>query len=39
MIAITVVYAAILPALLLVPRRLTATADGEAPPDGGFDAD
>jgi Na+/melibiose symporter-like transporter len=38
-IAITVVYAAILPALLLVPRRLTVTADGEAPPDGGFDAD
>jgi hypothetical protein len=30
-IAITVVYALILPTLLLVPRRLTATADGEAP--------
>ena len=30
-IAITVVYALILPALLLVPRRLTATADGEVP--------
>ena len=29
-IAITVVYAAILPVLLLVPRRLLATADGEA---------
>lgn len=28
-IAITVVYAAILPALWLVPRRLTATPDGE----------
>ncbi|MDE3131381.1 MAG: MFS transporter, partial [Acidobacteriota bacterium] len=27
--AITVVYAAILPTLLLVPRRLLATADGE----------
>jgi Na+/melibiose symporter-like transporter len=38
-IAITVVYALILPALLLVPRRLTATPDGQAPPDGGFDAD
>jgi MFS family permease len=30
-IAITVVYASILPVLLLVPRRLTATADGQAP--------
>jgi MFS family permease len=29
-IAITLVYALILPALLLVPRRLTATADGQA---------
>jgi MFS family permease len=29
-IAITVVYALILPTLLLVPRRLTASADGEA---------
>jgi len=29
-IAITVVYALILPALLLVPRHLTATPDGEA---------
>ena len=28
-IAITVVYALILPALLLVPKHLTATADGE----------
>lgn len=31
-IAITVVYALILPVLLLVPRRLTATADGETAP-------
>jgi hypothetical protein len=30
-IAITVVYAMILPALLLVPKHLTATADGQAP--------
>jgi hypothetical protein len=30
-IAITVVYALILPALLLVPRRLIATADGQMP--------
>jgi len=30
-IAITVVYAAILPALWLVPRELVATPDGEAP--------
>jgi len=30
-IAITTVYALILPVLLLVPRRLTATADGQAP--------
>jgi hypothetical protein len=28
-IAITVVYATILPALLLVPRHLIGTADGE----------
>ena len=28
-IAITIVYALILPTLLLVPRKLTATADGE----------
>ena len=34
-IAITVVYASILLVLLVVPKRLTATADGEAP-DGGF---
>ncbi|HEV2365535.1 MAG TPA: MFS transporter [Caulobacteraceae bacterium] len=34
-IAITVVYALILPALLLVPKRLVATADGEIP-EGGF---
>jgi Na+/melibiose symporter-like transporter len=37
-IAITVVYALILPTLLLVPRRLTATPDGVAP-EGGFDAE
>jgi MFS family permease len=30
-IAITIVYALILPALLLVPERLVATADGQAP--------
>ncbi len=30
-LAITAVYALILPTLLLVPRRLTATADGEPP--------
>jgi hypothetical protein len=30
-IATTVVYALILPTLLLVPKRLIATADGEAP--------
>jgi hypothetical protein len=29
-IAITIVYALILPALLLVPTSLTATADGQA---------
>ena len=29
MIAITVVYALILPVLLLVPKRLIATADGQ----------
>jgi hypothetical protein len=34
-IAITVVYALILPTVLLVPRNLTATADGEVP-EGGF---
>jgi predicted MFS family arabinose efflux permease len=37
-IAITVVYALILPTLLLVPRRLIATADGQAP-EGGFAMD
>jgi len=31
-IAITIVYALILPVLLLVPKHLIATADGEAPP-------
>ena len=30
-VAITIVYAMILPALLLVPENLTATADGHAP--------
>jgi hypothetical protein len=35
-VSITVVYALILPALLLVPKRLTATPDGVAP-EGGFD--
>jgi hypothetical protein len=30
-IAITIVYAFILPALLLVPKRLIATADGQVP--------
>jgi hypothetical protein len=35
--AITVVYALILPTLLLVPKRLLATADGETPEGGGFD--
>jgi MFS family permease len=30
-VAITTVYALILPALLLVPKRLTATADGQTP--------
>ena len=30
-IAITVVYALILPTLLLVPKRLIATADGQMP--------
>ena len=33
-IAITVVYALILPVLLLVPERLIATADGEVPEPG-----
>jgi hypothetical protein len=37
-VAITVVYALILPALWLVPKRLTATPDGVAP-EGGFDAE
>jgi len=36
-VAITTVYALILPALLLVPKRLIATPDGQAP-DFGFDA-
>jgi Na+/melibiose symporter-like transporter len=38
-ISITVVYALIIPALWLVPRRLTATPDGVAPEGGGFDAE
>jgi hypothetical protein len=33
-IAITLVYALILPTLLLVPKQLTASADGEAPQRG-----
>ena len=33
-IAITIVYALILPALLLVPRHLITTADGQAPDAG-----
>jgi len=33
-VAITIVYALILPALLLVPTSLTATADGHAPEAG-----
>ena len=37
--AITIVYALILPTLLLVPKRLLATADGEAPVGGDFDTD
>ena len=37
-IAITVVYALILPTLLLVPKRLIATADGQTP-DFKFAAD
>ena len=37
-IAITVVYALILPTLLLVPRRLIATTDGQMP-EPGFVAD
>jgi MFS family permease len=37
-IAITVVYALILPTLLLVPQHLTATTDGQ-PPEPGFAAD
>ncbi len=36
--AITIVYALILPTLLLIPKHLTATADGEVP-EGGFHAD
>ena len=36
--AITIVYALILPLLLLVPKRLLATADGETPEGGEFDA-
>jgi hypothetical protein len=30
-VAITIVYALILPSLLLVPKHLVATADGQAP--------
>ncbi|HLY81136.1 MAG TPA: MFS transporter [Caulobacteraceae bacterium] len=37
--AITIVYALILPALLLVPKKLLATADGETPAGGSFDTD
>jgi Na+/melibiose symporter-like transporter len=37
-VAITVVYALILPTLLLIPKRLIATADGEVP-EGGFAGD
>ena len=37
-IAITIVYALILPCLLLIPKRLIATADGQIP-EGGFTAD
>jgi hypothetical protein len=37
-IAITIVYAAILPTLLLIPRRLIDTPDGVIP-EGGFHAD
>jgi MFS family permease len=37
-LAITTVYALILPVLLLVPKRLTATADGQAP-EVAFNAD
>jgi hypothetical protein len=33
-VAITIVYALILPALLLVPKHLTTTADGQAPEAG-----
>jgi hypothetical protein len=35
-IAITIVYASILIVLLLVPRRLTATADGQTPEGGEY---
>jgi hypothetical protein len=37
-IAITVVYALILPTLLMIPGRIIATADGEVV-EGGFDID
>jgi hypothetical protein len=37
-VAITIVYALILPVLLLVPKRLIETSDGEVPEDG-FAAD
>ncbi|MHB8528005.1 MAG: MFS transporter [Caulobacteraceae bacterium] len=37
-VAITVVYALILPTLLLIPKRIIATADGEVL-EGGFDPD
>jgi MFS family permease len=37
-VAITTVYALILPVLLLIPKRLTATADGQAP-EVAFSAD
>jgi multiple sugar transport system permease protein len=37
-VAITIVYALILPVLLLVPKRLIETSDGEVP-EGGFAAD
>ena len=38
-IAITVVYALILPVLLLVPKRLIETADGQTPEEVSFTAD
>jgi hypothetical protein len=37
-IAIAIVYTLILPTLLLIPKRLIATADGRAP-ENGFAAD